>query len=81
VGLIKSLFSPKITILLCVTIGLAPFKPEPHIWGKIKWIVGGANGMGFQDWLDVLLHGFPWLILPFSLAVYLKINKKQIKLN
>ena len=26
--------------LVCVTLGLAPFAPEPHIWGKIKWIKG-----------------------------------------
>lgn len=71
----RFLLKPKIAILLCVTIGLAPFNPEPHIWGKIKWIAGGANGMGVSDWFDVILHGFPWILLPFSLAVYL--NNKQ----
>lgn len=53
----------KLVILLCLTLGLAPFFPEPHIWGKIKWIMGGANGMGFMDWFDVLFHGFPYLLL------------------
>ena len=53
----------KIIVLLCLSLGLAPFSPEPHIWGKLKWIVGGASGMEFQDWFDVLLHGFPFLLL------------------
>ncbi len=53
----------KLIILLCLTLGLAPFFPEPHIWGKLKWIAGGANGMQFMDWFDVLLHGFPFVLL------------------
>ncbi len=53
----------RIIILLCLTLGLAPFLPEPHLWGKLKWIAGGAEGMGAADWFDVLLHGFPFLLL------------------
>lgn len=59
----KQLNDWKMTILLCLTLGLAPFVPEPHIWGKLKWIAGGANGMQFMDWFDVALHGFPWILL------------------
>jgi len=50
-------------ILLCLTLGLAPFFPEPHIFGKVKWILGGAVGMGPIDWFDVVLHGFPYVML------------------
>lgn len=50
-------------LLLCLTLGLAPFFPEPHIVGKIRWIAGGANGMQFIDWFDVLQHGFPFVLL------------------
>ncbi|MDE3743950.1 hypothetical protein [Maribacter polysaccharolyticus] len=53
----------KLVILLCLTLGLAPFFPEPHIWGKIRWIAGGAIGMGPMDWFDVIFHGFPFLLL------------------
>jgi len=53
----------KVILLLCLTIGLAPFKPEPHLWGKLKWIVGGANGMQLLDWWDVVVHGFFWILL------------------
>ncbi|QCW99207.1 hypothetical protein FGM00_03400 [Aggregatimonas sangjinii] len=53
----------KIILVLCLSLGLAPFLPEPHIWGKLKWIAGGATGMGLVDWLDVLMHGFPFLLM------------------
>lgn len=53
----------KIVLVLCLTLGLAPFFPEPHILGKLKWIWGGAVGMQPMDWFDVLLHGFPFLLL------------------
>ncbi len=50
-------------LLLCCTLGLAPFVPEPHIWGKIKWIMGGGKGMQAIDFFDTLMHGFPWILL------------------
>ncbi|EAR00666.1 hypothetical protein FB2170_16316 [Maribacter sp. HTCC2170] len=53
----------KLVILLCLTLGLAPFFPEPHIWGKLRWIIGGANGMGPMDWFDVVFHGLPFILL------------------
>ncbi|MCJ7465796.1 MAG: hypothetical protein MUO53_03785 [Maribacter sp.] len=60
----KELFNNwKIVILLCLTLGLAPYFPEPHIWGKIKWIAGGAIGMQIMDWFDVFIHGFPFILL------------------
>jgi hypothetical protein len=46
-----------------LTLGLAPFVPEPHIVGKIRWVSGGAVGMQPVDWLDLALHGAPWLWL------------------
>ncbi len=50
-------------VALCLTLGLTPWFPEPHIWGKVKWISGGANGMGWIDWLDLVIHGIPWILL------------------
>lgn len=52
----------KLVLIGCLTLGLAPFNP-PHIWGKLKWVAGGAIGMQAQDWFDLLMHGFPWLLL------------------
>lgn len=53
----------KIVILFCLTLGLAPFFPEPHLWGKFKWVAGGAIGMQFKDWFDLIFHGLPFLLL------------------
>lgn len=61
----------KLILVLCLLLGLAPFTPEPHLWGKIKWIAGGANGMQLIDWFDVLFHGFPFVLL--IRLVYVKI--------
>jgi len=62
----KSLLDWKFILLGCVTLGLAPFFPEPHIWGKLRWIAGGGVGMQALDWFDALFHGFPWLLLLFN---------------
>lgn len=53
----------KLIILLCLTLGMAPFFPEPHLWGKLKWVAGGALGMNAMDWFDLVFHGFPFLLL------------------
>lgn len=50
-------------LLLCLTLGLAPFVPEPHILGKLRWLLGGAVGMQPMDYFDLVLHGFPWVLL------------------
>jgi hypothetical protein len=65
----------KLIILLSLTLGLAPFYPEPHIWGKIKWIAGGANGMQLMDWFDTLFHGFPFLLLMRLVIIKFVSNK------
>lgn len=59
-GKLSSLYIP---ILLCLTLGLAPFTPEPHIVGKIRWVLGDAHGMQVMDYVDLLFHGFPWIFL------------------
>ncbi|MFY0627012.1 MAG: hypothetical protein JXR07_11995 [Reichenbachiella sp.] len=50
-------------IALCLTLGLAPFFPEPHIVGKMRWVFGGGVGMKSLDYLDLVMHGTPWLLL------------------
>jgi hypothetical protein len=64
-------------ILVCLTLGLAPFTPEPHVWGKLRWVAGGAIGMQPMDWFDLVLHGFPWVLL--VIAVVQKVRTKSIK--
>lgn len=60
----KSLAMP---LMASLSLGLAPFVPEPHIVGKLRWVAGGAVGMGPMDWADLAWHGAPWLWLGWSL--------------
>lgn len=69
------LFNPITWLLISLTLGLAPFFPEPHIWEKIKWVVSGMEGMKPIDWFDLVLHGTPWVMLVIS--VYVKIKFKE----
>ena len=62
----------KLWLVASLTLGLAPFRPEPHIWGKLKWIVNGGAGMQPMDWFDVILHGTPWLFLLAAIFISLK---------
>ncbi len=48
-------------VMASLTLGLAPFFPEPHLLGKLRWLGGGAVGMGPMDWFDLVLHGAPWV--------------------
>lgn len=66
-----------LALLACATLGLAPFKPEPHLWGKLKWIAGGANGMELTDYWDTLLHGAPWIFLGYVVFKMVASNKKK----
>ncbi len=63
-------------IMMCAFLGLAPFVPEPHIWGKIKWIAGGGEGMQAKDYFDVVLHGTPWFLL-VRLSIITLLKKQQ----
>jgi len=70
----KALDDWKLILIACLTLGLAPFVPEPHIWGKLRWVAGGATGMKPMDWFDLAFHGLPWLLL--IRLIVLKIGKK-----
>ena len=50
-----------VIIVLCATLGLAPFSP-PHIMEKVSMLIQG-NLLKPLDWFDLLFHGFPWIIL------------------
>lgn len=73
----KKIFStsPTLWLLLCLSLGLAPFKPEPHLWGKLKWIWGGAKGMVLMDWIDLCIHGFPFVFL--ALSIWHKVGRSD----
>jgi hypothetical protein len=67
-----SLLNPILWLLLSLTLGLAPFTPEPHIWEKLKWVAAGAEGMRLIDWFDLFLHATPWVMLVISVFIKLK---------
>ncbi len=53
--------------LFALTLGLAPFTPEPHVWEKLTMLAS------FQltkpiDIFDLLLHGAPWALLILKLS-------------
>ena len=55
-------------LIASLTLGLAPWSP-PHIIGKVQWLMGGAVGMEFMDWFDLVLHGTPWVLLIGAIVV------------
>ncbi len=55
-------------LLFALTLGLAPFTPEPHIWEKLKMLSAGTLSRPI-DIFDLLLHGIPWLILIAKVAL------------
>jgi hypothetical protein len=61
-----------LALLATLTLGLAPFTPEPHFFGKIRWVLGGAEGMKPMDWFDLLMHGAPWVWLVFESVKLIK---------
>jgi hypothetical protein len=55
-------------VLICLTLGLAPFTPEPHVWEKLKMLFAGTLVVPI-DIFDLLMHGAPWLLLLARLVI------------
>ena len=53
-------------VIACLTLGLAPFVPEPHIWEKLKMIAAGELSRPI-DIFDLIMHGVPWVLLILKL--------------
>lgn len=53
----------KLVLLVCLTFGLAPYYPEPHIMSRLRWLASGARGMEWLDVADLAVHSLPWLLL------------------
>jgi len=49
-------------VIASLTLGLAPFAPEPHVWEKLKMLSNGELHRPI-DIFDLVLHGAPWLLL------------------
>lgn len=46
---------------MVLTLGLAPYTPEPHILEKLKMLFAGDLRDG-MDWFDLGLHAVPWVL-------------------
>lgn len=55
-----------IALIVALTLGLAPFTPEPHVWEKLRMLAGGTLTRPI-DIFDLALHGVPWLLLAAKL--------------
>ena len=53
-------------LLVSLTLGLAPFVPEPHVWQKLKMLADGSLNKPI-DIFDLILHGTPWVLLLLKL--------------
>ena len=59
-----------LVIALCLTLGLAPFQPEPHLVEKLRMLFNGTL-VEALDIFDLLLHAFPWVLLFIKLGLQL----------
>ena len=65
----------KIAIIASSTLGLAPFTPEPHIWKQFQNLRLGRP-MVALDWIDVFMHGAPWV---FLIVVLISMAREKTK--
>ncbi|MBL8566878.1 MAG: hypothetical protein JNM89_14280 [Hyphomicrobiaceae bacterium] len=56
-----------LAIIAALTLGLAPFFPEPHIWEKLKMLSRGTLTRPI-DIFDLCFHAVPWAILALKAA-------------
>jgi hypothetical protein len=67
-------FPLPLLVVLCLTLGLAPFTPLPHLLEKLKMLVSGELVEPI-DIFDLLLHGAPWMLL--SLKLFFVVTTRQ----
>jgi hypothetical protein len=49
-------------LFFALFLGLAPFRPEPHLWEKLKMLTAGTLVRPI-DIFDLLLHATPVVLL------------------
>ena len=60
-----------VVIALCLTLGLAPYMPEPHIVEKLRMLLQGTLRKPI-DIFDLLLHAAPFLLALVKLAAMMR---------
>jgi len=56
-----------VLLLIALTLGLAPFSPQPHVVEKLGMLFNGELSK-LIDVFDLLLHGTPWVLLAIKLV-------------
>lgn len=57
-----------LVVLLCLTLGLAPYNP-PHVVEKLRLLAAGDLTKP-MDWIDLCLHGAPWVLLAAKVLIF-----------
>ena len=60
-------------MLIALTLGLAPFVPQPHVLEKLAMLLDGSLSRPV-DIFDLFLHGTPWILLGIKL---LRLGKQK----
>jgi len=60
-----------VLIIISLTLGLAPFTPEPHLWEKLKLLANGNLSRPI-DIFDLVLHGSAPALLALKALFILK---------
>ena len=53
-------------VIAALTLGLAPFVPEPHLVEKLRMLGSGELSRPI-DLFDLIMHGAPWALLLLKL--------------
>lgn len=53
-------------VIAALTLGLAPFVPEPHLLEKLRMLTSGSLSRPI-DIFDLVLHAAPWVLLALKL--------------
>ena len=54
-------------VVVALLLGLAPFRPEPHLWEKLAMLASGTL-VRPVDIFDLVLHGTPVVVLILKLG-------------
>jgi len=56
-----------LVVIAALTLGLAPFFPQPHVVEKLRMLFAGQLRRPI-DVFDLMLHAAPWVLLGLKVA-------------
>lgn len=66
-----------VVVMGCLTLGLAPFVPQPHILEKLQMLRAGTLVKPL-DIFDLFFHGAPWFILILKAALLVSTPRAMV---